>query len=165
MRASTYVGSLLVVLVLLSVAWYFGRNASEPSQEGFKIVSLEDKGVLISDSDIMSYNWTSQEIAIMDVASQRLRNRGDNLYSFASGFVITIDGEEVYRGVFRMAIHSAIPSPPQISIMFPSALLGSEIDNYGAIRMFYPWFQPPIDQPEANAKLYDYFSESGKLTS
>ena len=162
MKASTYVGALLLVLALVSVAWYFGRNASQTYKEGFQTVSLEDNEILISDSDIQSYNWTSQEIAITDSASQRLLERGDSLYSL-KGFVIKIDGEEIYRGVFRMAIHSAIPTTPQISIMFPSMLFPSETENYGALRMFYPFFEPPSDQPESNAKLSQHFEEAGKM--
>jgi len=83
---------------------------------------------------------------------------GDRLYSF-TGFLIRIDGEEVYRGVFRSAFMSAISDPPKISILFPS-----EIENHNAIRMFYPGFEPPSDQPEANAKLVEYFEESNKLS-
>ena len=119
--------------------------------------------MLISEPDILSYNWTSQEIAITDAASHRLIERGDSLYSFTNGFVIKIDGEEVYRGVFRMAIHSAIPSPPQISIMFPSMLFPSETENYRALRMFYPFFEPPSDQAEANAKFSQHFETAGKM--
>ena len=139
MKTSTYIGALLLVLVLISVAWYFGKDSAQPSQEGFKLVSLEDNAVLVSDPDVLYYNWTSQEIAIADEASQRLLEGGDRLYNFTSGFVITIDGEEVYYGVFRMAIHSAIPPAPQISILFPSMLFTSETQNYGSMRMFYPF--------------------------
>ena len=163
MKTSTYIGALLPVLVQISVAWYFGKDAAQPSQAGFKLVSLEDNAVLVSDPDVLYYNWTSQEIAITDEASQRLLERGDSLYNMTSGFIITINGEEVYRGVFRMAVHSAIPPAPQISILFPSMLFPSETQNYGSMRLFYPFFEPPDDQPEANAKFYQHFENSGKM--
>jgi hypothetical protein len=163
MKASTYVGALLLVLALVSVAWYFGRNASHTYKEGFQIVSLEDNEILISDSDIQSYNWTSQEIAITDSASRRLLEREDSLYSLTSGFMIKINGEELYRGVFRMAIHSAIPPAPQISIMFPSMLFSFGTENYNAMMMFYPFFEPPGNQPEADAKLFHHFESAGKI--
>ena len=86
----------------------------------------------------------------------------NKLYSF-TGFLITIDGDEVYRGVFRSAIMSAIPGPPKICILFPSMLLQSGIENHNAIRMFYPRFEPPSDQPEANIKFSKYFEEANKL--
>jgi hypothetical protein len=163
MKTSTYIGALLLVLLLISVAWYFGKDSAQPSQEGFKLVSLEDNVVLVSDPDVLYYNWTSQEIAITNEASQRLLEEGDGLYNFTSGFVITIDGEEVYHGVFRMAIHSAIPAAPQISILFPSMLFTSETQYYGSMRKFYPVFEPPNDQPEANTKFYLHFENSGKM--
>ena len=86
----------------------------QQSETGFRLVFVENNDVLISDSDILSYNWTSQEIALSEGSSERLIQMGDSLYSFAAGFVIRIDGEEVYRGVFRSPIMSAIPAPPKI---------------------------------------------------
>jgi hypothetical protein len=110
----------------------------------------------------VSYNLTSQEIAITEIASERLVSMGDELYSF-TGFLIKIDGEEVYRGVFRSAVMSAIPSSPKICILFPSLFLQRGIVNHNAIRMFYPRFKPPSDQPEANTKFSEYFGEANKL--
>ena len=133
-------------------------------ESGFSLVSLKDNKLLISDNDVLSYNWTSQEIALSDAASQRLINRGDNLYNFSDVFAIIINGEELYQGVFRSPIMSAIPQSPKISIMFPSMLFPSQSANNHAIRMFYPSFQPPIDQQEKNLKLSQYFKEANKLT-
>ncbi len=132
-------------------------------EEGFSLVWLENSEVLISDDDILSYNWTSQEITISDVASKRLIAMGDGLYSFSSGFVIRINRGEAYRGVFRNSFMSAIPGSPEISIMFPSTLFCSEAENRHAMRMFYPWFEPPADQPEKGAILFEYFKDTGKL--
>ena len=70
----------------------------------------------------------------------------------------------MYRGVFRSPIISAVPSPPQISIMFPSMLFPSELENYNAVRMFFPAFQPPNDQTEKNLRLSQYFEVVSKLT-
>ena len=86
------------------------------------------------------------------------------MYSF-TGFVITIDDEEVYRGVFRSAVMSAIPGPPRICVLFPSMFLQSGIENNNVIRMFYPGFEPPSNQSEANAKFGDYFRQANKLIS
>ena len=85
-----------------------------------------------------------------------------DLYAWA-GFVVKIDGVEVYRGVFRAHTMSAIPAPPSITILFPSVVLPSETENYGAIRMFYPSFQPPGDLPANNARLLQYFDRANKL--
>jgi hypothetical protein len=155
---------LLVVLAFIAVLWVFGSYVGQPSEAGFSLVSLKDNTLLISDVDVLSYNWTSQEIALTDGASQRLLHMGENLYSFTDGFVIKINGEEAYQGVFRSPIMSAIPEPPKISIMYPSILFPSEIVNNHAIRLFYPGFQPPNYQPEKNLKLSQYFEGVNKLT-
>ena len=155
---------LLVVLVVVSVMLTFSNHVSKPSQPGFTIVFQKDNNPLLSDSDILSYNWTSQEILLTDEAFQRLTQQGMNLYSFTDGFVIKINGEEIYQGIFRSPIMSAIPAPPKISIMFPNVLFPSSTPDNHAIRMFYPSFQPPIDQQEKNSQLSQYFEQASKLT-
>ena len=151
--------------VLVAGLWIYTSYMMQQSEAGFRLVFVENNDVLISDSDILSYNWTSQEIALSEGSSERLIQMGDSLYSFAAGFVIRIDGEEVYRGVFRSPIMSAIPAPPKISIMFPNTVFPSSTPDDHAIRMFYPSFKPPNDQPEQNAKLADYFGRINKLTT
>jgi hypothetical protein len=162
MKTKLWIGILIIVVSILA-AVLLASYLAKPAEEGFTVIFLEDNTVLISGNEVLSYNWTSQEIAIADAASERLLGKGDSLYSFSKGFVMRINGEEVYQGVFRLSVHSAIPSSPKISIMFPSTLFQSEPDNYHAVRMFYPSFEPPSDQPEANTKLSEYFEDAGKL--
>jgi len=164
MKRWVWTGLALVILVSISALWLFRGHVAQSPENGIRIVSLENNALIISDVDILSYNWTSQEITIADEASDRLEGMGDSLYSFSSGFVIRINGEEVYRGVFRAAYMSAIPEYPRISILFPSMLFPSETENRNAIRIFCPWFEPPSDQPEENAILFDYFVDVNKLS-
>jgi hypothetical protein len=131
-------------------------------EEEFRLVFLENNALLISDSDIVTYNLTSQEIIITEVAQERLVNMGDELYSF-TGFIININSEEVFQGVFRSAVMSAIPSPPKICILFPSMLLQSGNENPNAIRIFYPQFELPNDHQEVNIKFTEYFEKANKL--
>jgi hypothetical protein len=162
MRRKIWMGIVLIVATLILAVGLFTGYVEPPSENGFRLIFLENNTVLISDSDVVSYNLTSQEIAITEIASERLVGMGDELYSF-TGFLIRIDGEEVYRGVFRSAIMSAIPGSPKICILFPSMVLHSGIENQNGIRMFYPGFEPPNDQPEANAKFSEYFGDANKL--
>lgn len=162
MKRRIWIGFLFVVLASLSILWFLGSYMMQTSEAGFRIYSLENNALLISDADILSYNWTSQEMALTSEASERLIELGENLYNF-TGFVIKIDGEEIYRGVFRSFYMSAIPGPPQISILFPSMFFPSESKNYRAMRMFYPTCQPPSDQSANNAKIFRYFEKIGKL--
>ncbi len=164
MKKGALIGLLLIAVAVISAAWFLKDYVAPPSEEGFRLVSLESNAVLISDADIVSYNWTSQEVVVTDAASERLLQIGDDLYSFADGFVIRIDGEEVFRGIFRTAVMSAIPESPKISILFPSVLFPSETENRHTLTMFYPWFEPPNDQPEANARLSQHFEGVNKLT-
>ena len=158
------VSSVLILAILILVVGLFFGSMESPSKEGFTLTFLENNALLISDADIVSYNVTSQEIAITEIASERLVNMENKLYNF-TGFVIRIDGEEVYHGVFRSAIMSAIPGPPRICVLFPSMFLQPGIENNNAIRMFYPGFEPPSDQSEANAKFSNYFAQANKLIS
>jgi hypothetical protein len=164
MKKRMWISLLLIVLVLIAALWIFRSYLSQPSEAGFNLISLKDNALLISDADVLSYNWTSQEMFLTDGASQRLNRLGDNLYSYTDGFVIKIDGKETYQGVFRSPTMSAIPEPPKISIMFPSMLFPADTTNNHAVRMFYPSFQPPADQPEKNSKLSQLFEEINKLT-
>jgi hypothetical protein len=163
MKKRLWISLMLIVLVSIAGLWIISSFLMEQSETGFRLVSLENNDLLISDADVITYNWTSQELALTDGASQKLIKMGDNLYSFTSEFVIRIDGEEMYRGIFRSPIMSAIPSPPKISIMFPNVLFPSSATDDHAIRMFYPSFQPPSDQLENNAKLVEHFEGTGKL--
>ena len=164
MRRKILVSSVLIAATLILIVGLILDSMEAPSKEGFTLVFLENNVLLISDADIVSYNMTSQEIAITEIASERLVNMGNELYNF-TGFVIRIDGEDVYQGVFRSAIMSAIPGPPKICVLFPSMFLHSGIENNNAFRMFYPSFEPPSDQSEANTKLRNYFEQANKLIS
>ena len=164
MRRKILVSGLLIVAILILIVGLFFGSMAAPSKDRFTLTFLENNVLVISDADIVSYNKTSQEIAITEIASEHLVNMGNELYNF-TGFVIRIDDEEVYHGVFRSTIMSAIPGSPRICILFPSMFLQSGIENNNAIRMFYPSFEPPSDQSEANAKFIEYFAHANKLIS
>lgn len=99
MKKRTLTGLLFVLVVAVSTMWAFS-TVLHPSKSGFELVFLKDNTLLLSDSDVLSYNWTSQEIFLTDGASQRLIQQGESLYSFTDGFVIRLNGEEIYRGGF-----------------------------------------------------------------
>ena len=163
-KRNTWAGLGLVVLVLASALFFLGNYLTKKtSQEGFRLVFVENNALLISDDDILSYNWTSQEMTLTDSASQRLLAFGNDLYRYSEGFIITINGEEVYQGIFRAGYMSAIPAPPKISILFPSLFFPTGVENPKALMMFYPSGKPPGDQTEANQRLSDYFEQRNKL--
>ena len=162
MRRRIWIGAILIAASLIIAVGLLIGNVKPPSEDRFRLTFLENNALLLSDADIISYNSTSQEITLTEAASERLADMEEGLYNF-TGFSITIDGEEVYQGIFRSAVMSAIPGPPKISILFPSVNLQSGIENHNTIRMFYPQFEPPSDQQEANTKFSEYFRETNKL--
>jgi|WetSurMetagenome_2_1015567.scaffolds.fasta_scaffold509753_2 hypothetical protein len=154
---------LLVVFVATSTLLVLKGNWLAASTSGFSVISLQDSTVLLSDGDVVSYNLTSQEIALTNSASQRLTQVGDSLYSYSPGVSVRINGEEIYQGIFRLATMSAVPSAPKIAILFPSVDLPSGATNNHAIRLFYPDFRPPSDLSDMNSKFANYFEETNRL--
>jgi len=63
MKRWDWTGLLLVILVSISALWLFRDHIAQSPETEFRIVSLDDNALIISDADILSYNWTSQEIA------------------------------------------------------------------------------------------------------
>ncbi len=76
MKRWVWTGLVLVILVSISALWLFRGHIAQSPETEFRIVSLENNALIISDADILSYNWTSQEIAITDEASDRLGRNG-----------------------------------------------------------------------------------------
>ncbi len=153
--------ALLVALLASSLVVAFYVEDVPRSAQGFRVYSIGGNTLLLSDDDVLSYNWTSQEIGITPQAALRLNQTGD-LYSW-TGVSVRIDGEEVYQAVFRKASMDAVPAPPRISILFPSYAPPPELANYSAIRLFYPPCQPPSDLAASNAKLLQYFQRTDRL--
>ncbi len=140
------------------------------SEKGFRMYLLENNTLFVSDSDIECYNWTSQEIFLTHNSFQRLWLMGWSLFN-STGFVIKIDGAEVYSGIFMpfsipnkyitvYSVSIVMPDPPRIGIMFPSEYGWIE---YTAMRLFFPKFEPPSDYPEKNAIIFQHFENMGIL--
>lgn len=162
--------SLLLVAIVAVVAIIFFQNiffgsSNDKETRGFSVVSLEGKDILLSDADVVSFNSTSQELTLTNLASERLANQTANLYNFNNIYLVSVKGQEIYRGIFRSAIMSALPAPPQIAILYPSFDFSTDIENDHAIRLFYPNFEAPSYLTEMNAKLVQYFQDTGKLVN
>jgi hypothetical protein len=171
-RVNKLVWASIIAVVCISLAavagawWVYNENSFLPKQDKGFVLALNDGSLtLLSDADIISFNLTSQEIAITDNASERLTNFGNGLYNFSSVYVFRVNSEEVYQGIFRSAIMSAVPSPPKIAVLYPSFDYLTNEENNHAIRLFYPNFEVPGYQTENNAKLVAYFQEAGKVVS
>jgi hypothetical protein len=128
---------LWCLIIVASVIWAFLTMGNPLTREGFSMYTREDNSLILSDKDALSFNATSQGIALTDAASQRLQTIGDVLYNYANEVSIKIDNQEIYRGLFRAATMSALPAAPTIRILYPEVTAdGSE--NYSEFRLFYP---------------------------
>jgi hypothetical protein len=168
LKKQVILGVLLVVIVAVSALLVFQSGilgSASKDKTGFTMVSLSDNSVLLYDTDILSFNSTSQEFTLTDSAVQRLQAAGTNLYNFSNVVSIRVNGEEIYQGIFRNAAMSAVPQPPTISILYPSITFpeGTEKDN--VMRLFYPNFTPPSDMSALNAKLADFFEDTNRLVA
>lgn len=166
MKKQIIIGILLVVIVAVSAALIYetGLLSSSPKDKtGFTMVYLSDNYTLLSDSDVLSFNSTSQEILLTDEAAQRLQQTGHSVYNFTNTVSIRINGEEINQGIFRSAAMSAVPQPPIVAILYPSITFpeGTEKDN--VMRLFYPSFTPPDSMQGMNTKLADFFKDTNRL--
>jgi hypothetical protein len=168
LKKQVILGVLLVVIVAVSAVLVFQSGILSSASEdktGFTMVSLGDNSTLLYDTDILSFNATSQEFRLTDSAAQRLQAVGTNLYNFSNVVSIRVNGEEIYQGIFRSAAMSAVPQPPTVAILYPSITFpdGTQKDN--VMRLFYPSFTPPSDMQAMNTKLTGFFEDTNRLAS
>lgn len=160
------VAILLVVIVAVSAVLVFQSGLLTPpnkDKSGFTVVSLSDNSVLLYDSDVLSFNGTSQEFLLTDTAAQRLQSIGNNLYNFSSVYSIRVNGEEIYHGIFRSAVMSAVPQPPTIAILYPSITFPEGTEKNCTMQLFYPNFTPPSDMQAMNTKLTNFFEDTYRI--
>jgi hypothetical protein len=168
LKKQLILGLLAVVMAVAAVVVFqntMGNASENKPAAGFNMVILSDNSTLLTDADIVSFNSTSQELILVQNASERLKQAGHSLYNFTNPVSIRVNGEEVYRGIFRSAVMSAVPQPPTVSILYPSITFpeGTEKDN--VMRLFYPSFTPPDSMQAMNTKLVDFFNETDRLTA
>ena len=168
MKKQVILGVLLVVIVAVAAVLVFQSDllgSASEDKTGFTMVSLSDNSVLLYDTDILSFNSTSQEFLLTDSAVQRLQAAGTNLYNFTNIVSIRVNGEEIYRGIFRSIIMSAVPEPPTVAILYPSVTIPDCTEKENAMRLFYPSFELPSDMQAMNTKLTGFFEDTNRLAS
>lgn len=168
MKKQLIFGLLAVIIAVAAVVVYqstLGSVSENKPVTGFTMVYLSDNSTLLTDVDILSFNSTSQEFTLTQNASERLQQLGFSLYNFTNTVSIRVNGEEIYRGIFRNAAMSAVPQPPTVAILYPSITFpeGTQMDN--VMRLFYPGFTPPSDMQAMNTKLVNFFENTNRLSS
>ena len=158
MEKNTPLVILLVAVVSLAAFWFYLDHQTQPSKNGFGIYLSQNNAQVISDADVQYYNGTSHQITLTDACAERMRNMKGLLQG---DFVVKIDGEEAYHGIFVPPIVSRTYPPTEAVIVFPTF---SESYSTMKIQMGYPWDQPTAQDPRNNTKILQHFEKSGRLT-
>jgi len=122
---------------------------------GFGIYLIESGELVISDLEIIYYNKTSHEIKLTDVGVEKIESL--QVPMNGTGFVIKVEGREIYRGAFW----SPISSLPYHGVVIETLVN----KNFIRIEAGYPSSQFQNEDPRDNPKIFDYLEEVGKLTN
>ena len=156
MRRIVTLAIVAIFLIIFGIVTYF--NQSQITEEGFGIYLLDNNELVISDTDIISYNRTSHEIRLNEGGVKKIKT----LHLYQKPFAIKLDGKQVYNGAFWSDI-SSIP----YSVIVIVDILTVQYGMTDSIRIEkgYPSseFFEGVD-PRNNSEIFDYFQKVGKLT-
>ena len=143
-----------IVVLLLFTGAYILLFIMAPSEEGFGIYLLEPDELVISDLEIISYNKTSHNIKLTDAGVEKIESLQVPLNG--AGFVIKVDGEEIYRGAFWSPISS---------FSYHGVVIVTLVAN-DSVKMEagYPPSQFLGEDPRDDPTIFDYLEKVGKLT-
>ena len=143
-----------VAFLVTITASYLFLSFLKPSDGGFSVYLLGSDELVISDLDIISYNKTSHEMKLTEAGVAKIEGLQAPLNG--TGFVVRIEGEEIYRGAFW----SPISSLPYHGVVIETVVT----DNTVKIEAGYPPSQFQDEDPRDNPKIFDYLARIGKLT-
>ena len=126
-----------------------------------KNIDLNSSSLVITTDDIESYNWANQTLLLTTKASDRFRIIQGTRNFDHKAFVVTINGERVYGGIF-LNRYSAM------AIKYPVIYVQSNFDE--KIRLFirpYQRIDTHLDRSQfraiARQDVYNVFSSKGKI--
>jgi len=144
-----------VVVLLVTIAGsYLLLSFLRPSEGGFGIYLLESGELVISEMEIISYNKTSHEIKLTEAGVAKIE--GLQVPLNGTGFVVKVEGEEIYRGAFW----SPVSSIPYQGVVIETVVN----DNTVKIEAGYPSSHFQGEDPRNNSEIFDYLNRVGKLT-
>ena len=146
--------SLLGGIALIAGLFIFS-NQFRVSNEGFRIYLLDNE-LVISDSDIISYNKTSHQIKLNEEGISRIKK----LDLYHKYFVLKLNGKELYNGSFW----SDIDSMPYTGVAIIDILaIQHGLTNIVRIEPCYPLSFCKGVNPRDNPEIVEYFQRVGKL--
>jgi hypothetical protein len=156
-KKSTSIIILLTTVIIISILRIY-VFPPQNSAARFSIILTKDDTKILSGDDIDSYNMSSHELILTEECADRLRKMKEPL---TGDFIITIDGEEVLRGIFVPPVVSRSYPSTEVVIVYPS--FQSDYQTM-KIQMGYPWDEPTEYDPRNNNMMMQYFDLLGKLT-
>lgn len=116
------------------------------------------KSPLITEDDILDYNWTNHTMYITETAAKRI----PNVDSLGKPFIIVVDGNRAYGGTFWTPLSSM--APPCVTIdTFASKLKNTIKIDYRNCKSELDPLNIELD-PRNNESIKKVFRELGKLT-
>lgn len=156
------VSAVVVMLIAVTVimGWFILGNQLQ-GQKGFGIYLSENNELVISDKDIMFYNWTSHCIRLNGEGINRIKGMDFYEKLYHKSFVVMLNGREMYNGSFWSDADSMPHSG--VAILDIIAVQDGKTDIL-RIEPCYPSMQfcKGVD-PRNNSEIFDYFKSIGKL--
>ena len=116
----------------------------------------------ISLKDIITYVWMDHRIIVSDTVYERLASRRNLLGRL---FVISVDGERIYWGLFLCDAFSSIWQNPVIRLTPDESGPDLVLPRPIIIDRAYPWFMGDENEPDprADPRIYEALLKTGKL--
>jgi hypothetical protein len=155
--------TVLVILIgaAVIVGWIFLGDQLQ-GQKGFGIYLSENDELVISDKDIMFYNWTSHHIKLNGEGIDGVKK----LDLYHKSFVVKLNGKVMYNGSFWSDFDSM--SYSGVAILDIITVQDGWTDT---LRVEYSCVIPlsgsvqfceGVD-PRNNSEIFDYFQNIGKI--
>jgi hypothetical protein len=114
-----------------------------------------DKSPLLTEDDIIDYNWTNHTMYITETAAKRI----PKVDSFGKPFIIVADGKRIYYGAFWTSLSSAGTQYPIIDTFIAEPKTTLKIE-----RRYLDRPSKGKPDPRDNEAIKQVFRELGKLT-
>jgi len=158
----TIVLVLVVILIwVVAITGLFVLSYQGQGHKGFGVYLSENDELVISDKDIMFYNWTSHHIRLNREAIERIKGIDFFKKLYHKPFVVMLDGREIYNGSFWSDMDSM--SYSGVAILDILAVQNNMMDIL-RIEPCYPSVQfCKGADPRNNSEIFGYFQSIGKL--
>lgn len=109
---------------------------------------------IISEADLISYNWTNHAMKVTPETQDRLPQQPDLR---GTPFVVVADGERRYIGVFWTMLSSFTPQRPYIVVLPGHSQHPVTLDIKAS------WFRPLDPDPRSDLRIKQTLTALGKL--